>query len=107
MIKKIGNMSLEDLPVFECQQALKYQGVCGDVASVRASVKGASITLCAVHALPYTKGLMSLEVHKCVKCKGKCRPGLYIHDATIGYNFCGEVCQEAYLTPIHARVLYR
>lgn len=97
---------VEKLELHTCQQATRYQGICGDVAEYRVSVPKLSVVLCAPHAKPYLSGESRLQAVKCSNCGEVCKPG-FILEGGIG-TFCTQTCRDFYHAPSDgSRLMYR
>lgn len=88
-------MKIEAIKVYRCQQEVRGDGPCDEVAEHRVTIPGLSITLCEAHAQSYIKGVNVLEAVRCSQCATTCKPG-YIYDREYGLPFCNEWCAEGY-----------
>lgn len=93
---------IEDIKLYRCQQEIKGMGACDEIAEVRLTIPGLSVTLCAEHGTPYKIGDRTFVPVYCQNCKKVCKPG-YLKDGEYGHIWCNEECREKE----HARRLRR
>lgn len=93
-------MKIEPLKVYFCKKEVLPEGACGDIAEHRITVKGLSLTLCAIHARPYIKGTETLTPLICQFDEKVCKPGYY---KTSGLAFCDEECYYKWQEKMYGR----